>query len=166
MRRWKISSLFLVPCCCVACSAGSEAAPEHRLSGEYAVTTSFVSISGPGIGAAEQEAARARFAAVTDDRQCFDKPEPRAGAQGPMANCTYERVSGTQTSLSFHASCPPTEQLAAMSVSGTQSTSNYDYTVTMTDRLGVVGVSREQGRRLGACPAGSTGPSDNSGQER
>jgi hypothetical protein len=145
--------ILLVSCCGLACTAGSSDTPEHRLSGEYAVTTSFVSIDGPGISPADQQAARSRFPSVTDERQCFDKPLPRVGNEGPMRGCTFREVLSQPDTLRFEAVCEATGEVQAMAIEGTQSAGDYDYTVTITDKRGVVGVSREHGRRLGDCPS-------------
>ena len=150
-----------------ACDAGEgDAAAQLRTiePGLYEVKVTALSIAFDHAGTnAELQPLVGR---TETSRECRDGRPAIVGGNA-LAGCTWSRIGDRGGTVDRVAQCPTSPSGAAMTLTmtGTRSSDRYDYRIRMTGR-GRDGrivediVTREEGRRLGPCPAGTSRPAE------
>ena len=127
--------------------------------GLYEVTITALSVDEPGESPDPDLQRRARIGEAQVSRQCSSGRPPRVG--DPTGGiCVFTRIGDREGVTDRAARCTGTEpgHSAQMTITGTRAGDRYDYRIRLTERDAqgreVIDVLvREEGRRLGACPA-------------
>jgi hypothetical protein len=144
-------AILLAAAAGLLCAASAQRDPDAPRAGEWEITTTPVSVTGPDISVDVSTTPN-----VTPEitRQCYDGHVPRLGEQ--RGRCTITRVGTRGAITDVETSCADGDgkQPIVSTVTGTRSPDRYDYRSTLTyDDGRRVLVRRAQGRRLGDCPA-------------
>lgn len=138
------------------CSAAGD--PYAPREGQWEVTTSFVTIDGPGVTPERVAQLRKSFEKPLVEKTCFDGEPDKVGDTKMAGRCTVTRISDTGAKVDNEWRCQQAGKPDAIStVHGTQGPDRYDHRIS-TDSFDAQNkgtmtvVTREQGRRIGECP--------------
>ncbi|MCW3847940.1 DUF3617 domain-containing protein [Sphingomonas sp. LB-2] len=154
--RLLLPALALLSGCDVA---GDPYAPR---AGLWEIKGSFVTLEGPGVTPQRIAELRRRMPPPTVSRECFDGHASRVGDVKEGGRCKVTRVSdaGAVADNEWQCAGRGNEGLITSAIHGSRGPERYDYRIATSsirrgDKAATVVVTREQGRRLGDCPAKS-----------
>ena len=139
------------------CSAASD--PYAPRAGLWEVRTSFVTISGPGVSKDRIAELRRAFAKPIVEQQCFDGRVAHVGDPKMEGRCKVTRVSdaGAVADTEWQCDAASKHEGVTSTVHGSRGPERYDYRIATASvapgGAETVVTMREQGRRLGDCPA-------------
>lgn len=145
-------AILLAAAATLLCTASAQRDPDAQRAGEWEITTTPVSVTGPGYSID----ARTRPDMKPEvTRECFDGHSPRLGDRVGDGPCTVTRDGTKGPIVDVETTCPDGDRRPLINtIRGTRSPDRSDvrFTMTYNDNKRVV-VSHVQSRRLGECPA-------------
>lgn len=139
------------------CSAAGD--PYSPREGQWEVTTSFVTMDGPGVTPERVAQLRKSFDKPMVEKTCFDGKPDKVGDTKMAGRCTVTRISDSGAKVDNEWKCQQAGKPGDIvsTVHGTQGPDRYDHRIS-TESFDPVSkktttvVTREQGKRIGECP--------------
>ena len=148
--------------------AGNDSAPTAAASGamqvepgEWEVTSETVNIDSPSMPPEVAAAMKKSIGQKTTSRKCITAEEAAGGdfvSPDPEAQCTKQGFSFAAGRIQGTMSCTGEDGKATVTLNGSHSGTSYDMNarITSENQAGKMTMeTRNTGRRLGECPAGS-----------
>jgi hypothetical protein len=156
IARAAIPGLLVLPAAALAAQAPIL---ESIVAGEYELTITPLSVERPGEGPDQDVQRAVGIGQPRRLRECYSGHPPRVGDR-VGDTCTYTRIGDRDRVVDRAARCTGAEagHSLDLTINGARAADRYDYRTRMTERdargrIVVDVVVREEGRRLGPCPA-------------